>query len=75
VFLERRPAGPAAISPVDPQVALRLLVKELPVVGEPANRRQVRSLESLVGRGAYRLTYSDLESAAIEIRKLLETRA
>lgn len=75
VFLERRPSGPAAISPVDPQLALQLLVKELPVIGEPANRRQVQSLESLVRRGAYRLTYADLGSAAIEIRKLLAPHA
>jgi hypothetical protein len=75
VFLERRPAAPAVISPVDPQVALQLLVKELPVIGEPANRRQVQSLENLVRRGAYRLTYSELGSAAIAIRKLLENRA
>jgi hypothetical protein len=75
VFLERGASGPAAISPVDPPWALQLLVKELPVIGEPANRRQVQSLESLVSRGAYRLTYGDLGSAAIEIRKLLEPHA
>jgi hypothetical protein len=75
LFLERGPAGPAAISPLEPRSALELLVKELPVIGEPANRRQVQSLESLVRRGAYRLTYNDLGSAVSEVRRLLETRA
>jgi hypothetical protein len=72
LFLER---GPAAISPLEPRSALELLVKELPVIGEPANRRQVQSIESLVRRGAYRLTYNDLGSAVSEVRRLLETRA
>jgi hypothetical protein len=75
LFLERRPAGPAALSPVDPHSALALLVKELPVIGETANRRQIESLESLVERGAYRLTYGDLGSGVEQVRRLLESSA
>jgi hypothetical protein len=73
LFLDRRPSGPAAIAPADAPSALQLLVKELPVIGEAANRRQVESLASLVERGAYRLTYSDLDSGVGQVRKLLES--
>lgn len=71
VFLERRATASAAMEPVEPRVALELLVRELPVIGEAANREQVASLESLVQRGAYRLTYGDLSGAVEHIRKLL----
>ena len=72
VFLERRAGASAAVSPVDPQEALLLLVQELNVIAETANREQVASLETLVQRGAHRLTYSDLPEAVDCVRRLLE---
>lgn len=71
-FLKRRAAAPASVVPLEPDIALALLVKELPVIEEAANREQVESLRSLVQRGAYRLTYSDLDSAVDAVRGLLE---
>ncbi len=71
VFLQRRASGPAMVVPLEPDIALELLVEELPVIGEAANRRQVESLETLVQRGAYRLIYSDLDSAVDAVRGLL----
>lgn len=71
VFLERRANASAALERVEPRAALELLVQELPVIGEAANREQVASLESLVQRGAYRLSYRDLGEAVGQIRELL----
>ena len=75
VFLERRPDSPAVLSGVDAPAALDLLVRELPVASEAVNREQVASIERLVRRGAYRLTYSGLPTAVDRIRELLESIA
>jgi len=72
VFLERRTNGPASLAEVDPREALELLVRELPVISEAANREQVASIERLVQRGAYRLVYSDLGGAVERVRELLQ---
>jgi hypothetical protein len=72
VLLERHPGSPAVLSSVDAAVAVELLVRELPVLSEAANREQVASIERLAGRGAYRLTYSGLPEAVERIRELLQ---
>jgi hypothetical protein len=72
VFLERLANGPAGLTRVEPRAALELLVRELPVIAERPNREQVASLEGLAGRGAYRLTYSDLGGAVERVRELLQ---
>jgi hypothetical protein len=72
IFLERRPNAPPALTPVEPDTALDLLVRDLPVIGEAANRSQVAALEILVQRGTYRLTYSDLGAAVERMRELLQ---
>ena len=71
VFLERQANASAALTPVEPRVALELLVRELPLIDATANREQVASLESLVERGAYRLQYEDLGGAVQRIEELL----
>jgi hypothetical protein len=70
VFLERGAHAAARLTPVEPRVALDLLVRELPVIGEAANREQVTSLEALVRRGSYRLSYSGFGDAIERIREL-----
>jgi hypothetical protein len=60
------------LTPVEPDTALDLLVRDLPVIGEAANRSQVAALETLAQRGTYRLTYSDLGGAVGRIRELLK---
>jgi hypothetical protein len=72
VFLHRRANVSASLTPVEPDAALELLVRELPVIGEAANREQLLSLEALVQRGSYRLSYSDLGKAAQLIGELLQ---
>jgi hypothetical protein len=71
VFLNRQANGPAVLSRAEPQDALDRLVRELPVIAEAANREQVASLQNLVQRGAYRLSYSDLDGAVQRIRELV----
>jgi hypothetical protein len=71
VFLDRRAHGPATLRREEPRTALDLLVRDLPVIGEAANREQIASLENLVQRGAYRLSYADLSGAAARIAELL----
>lgn len=75
VFLERRPNASPALTRLDPRAALDLLVRDLPVISEAANRSQVAALEALVQRGTHRLTYSGLDAAVERIRELLQGRA
>jgi hypothetical protein len=73
IFLDRAPNVPAALKRLEPDAALGLLVRDLPVIAEAANRSQVAALEILVRRGTYRLTYSDLGAAVERIRGLLQS--
>ena len=72
VFLERTAGGPAGLSAVPREEALRRLLADLPRYQERVLGEHRRSLETLVETGPCLLTYSDFSSAFPLLDSLLE---
>jgi hypothetical protein len=63
VFLNRVPAGPASLAPVEPAVALERCLEGSPTYGNDVRAAHRDTLSRLASLGAFELTYSRLGDA------------